>query len=498
MYKTATTDTSDGDSAIYYQTARRAAQYIKSVAVESVVVSGGDTDTVCVKWSTGFGDTLYTSTHCDGTPGVIAFLDTMYLFAQDKADGDTTTDLNYAMWGIRWLMNKAQRVLDTVQIGPPLEVDTLYWWYRFPDAADNPQNFWDTSYSAVWGRGVAGISETFLMAHKDLRIDSQDLQDTLWHYAEGGARWVFGEGSTSTGGLRWQYMHNEYPYDPPSHDTTWYFNCFCKGQGPILRYFLEMYDYARTLSDADSTFYFDCADTGYKYLDATKIPGYEGGYCWDGKVLDPERSDSDKKTISVSVENGPPGLGLTMLDAANILASAGHADSINYQNLATYTADWLNAEFHIDSIIPSTAVGSYKWTWHACEDSIEVEIINLSDCGDPCELSSGSGDSCICSLYVHNRAQSQNASKTVFWWVDFLKWNKKFGFKGDSGTVAILPNSSHGERIAHGLDEWDNLPAYGQPVSVNGSAGYWLDTQEGARQNLYSIDHDCFRVYVCQ
>jgi hypothetical protein len=454
------------DSDTFYDAARRAAQYIKYVAV-----TGTTDDTLWAKWTINNDaqNPVYASGHCEGAAGIVTFLDSMYVFADDS---DSTTDLQYARAGLRWLENEAQ---DTT-----INDVKHYWWYQYPSKLNDPENP-DSSYSPVWGRGAAGISETFLMGYEDLTGASQTLQDKYWGYAEGAAKWVHLKAETYSGGYRWRYMFK----DPDESDTI-YYTYFCKGQGPVISFFAHMYDEAADKNDSDSTLYYDTADSGRVYLDATKVEGYEGEgvYIWDGKDVVPEWPDSDYIPISVSIEGGPPGLGRAMLQAAKTIGSEQSPNS-SFMSLAYHCANWLKAEYHADSVL-----GGYKWFWNTAEDSFTVEIRNKSYCNDPCTLDVN--DAFECSLFVYNK---KNASATVFWWVDFLRWNKGFTFyDGDSGTVTIAAGDTEKVYIWHPLASLENLPQNVKLVSVNGNVGYWIPGKYDTL--LFSMDHDCFRVYV--
>jgi hypothetical protein len=483
----------DGDTTAYYNMARKAAQYIKYVADTGWTVIGADSS-FWAKWPIDNTEPpVYSSIHCEGAAGYAAFLDTMYLTARAKGDSDSATDLKYARGALQWLMDEAQ--FDTTDGG-----DTLYWWYRHPELAQTT----DSSYSAVWGRGAAGISEAFLMGYKDLCGDSPALRPLYYHYAKGGARWVASKGEAHSGGLRWRYMFND-PEAIPFGDTV-YYSSFCKGQGPIIRFFAEMYDAAQASQDykGDTSFYYSFADTGRKYLEARKVKGYEGGYCWNGKEYVPPRSYSEYTLISVSLENGPQGLGTVMVDAAKLIGSEANPDSA-YMALAYDCANWLKAEVHIDSIFPKEddPVGGYKWPWRAVEDSITVSIMNCSRCWqggqliEPCTLLSPvNSDTFACSLYIHNAAGGNR--EDVFWWVDFLKGGNRFYFYDDSGTMEIALNADSVKYIVYPMNEWSEqeFPSQANPIAVNGSAAFWLDTLRDTLQRCYVLDQDCFRIYI--
>jgi hypothetical protein len=172
MYANAATS---ADSATFYSVARRCAQFLKA---EAIIDSAGTgpTDPVRAKWKYKARDEAYEcpATICEGTPGVIRFLDSMYVAASDSGDSDSLTDLRFARAGIRWLKNTAQNAI--------VDDDTLYWWKQYPDYAQ------DNTYSPVWGRGAAGVGETFLLGYKDLASNDQSLRNEYWHYAKGAAK----------------------------------------------------------------------------------------------------------------------------------------------------------------------------------------------------------------------------------------------------------------------------------------------------------------------
>jgi hypothetical protein len=282
-----------------------------------------------------------------------------------------------------------------------------------------------------------------------------------------------------------------------NEEDTLYYIYFCRGQGPVIRFFAEMYDQAKAASYySDTSFFFACAESGRAYLDATKIEGYEDGYIWDGRASE-SGPDNSIYTISVSVENGPPGLGLAMVDAAKLIGSEQNPNS-DFMDLAFHCANWLRAEFHVDLVFPmDVGGGGYKWPWRAAEDSVWVEIVNKSECGTPCVLDTS--DTFACSLYVHKWG-SVSGQDTIFWWVDFLKWNKRFTFMGegdnpDSGSVVLAADSADTAiYISHALSDLDNLPQNAKPVSVNGSVGFWVEDAD----SLFSLDQDCFKIRVIE
>jgi hypothetical protein len=457
----------------YYRIARGAAQYMKEVAIDST--GTGPTDPVWAKWkeNSDVSAECYTNI-CRGTPGVIMFLDSMYVAAHDSGDSDSLTDLRFARAGLQWLMNEAQ---DNV-VGN----DTLYWWYQLPD------NALDNSYSPMWGRGAAGIGETFLLGYNDLAHSSGD-STTYWHYAEGAGKWVHSKGEVNSGGLRWRYM-----YDDPGQTDTLYYTYFCRGQGPVIRFFTRMYDQAKECGDSDSSLYLACADSGRTYLDSTKVEGYQGGACWDGVdvVSDEPDPDNDYTFISVSWENGPSGLGMAMFDASKYIGNATRADSadsVKFMDLAFDCANWMKAELHVDTVL-----GGHKWSWRAAEDSITVKL-RSSQKDDTLD----SDDTFVCTLWVYNWKNS--ALDSVFWWVDYLRsWDNKFTFVGggqnpDSGTFFNIPaNDSVSEEISHSVGNFNNLPAEPESVGVNCSASFWLNKIDKTKN--YTLDQDCFRIWV--
>ena len=399
----------------------------------------------------------------------------MYIAASDSGDSDSATDLRYAKAGLQWLMNVAH---DTI-----VDDDTLYWWEQFPE------NDSDETYSPTWGRGAAGIGETFLIAYQDLATTSTD-SSLYWHYARGAARWVPSQADPYGGGLRWPYFCGE--------ETLVYYTYFCKGQGPIIRFFAKMYDQAKeSMFNTDTSFFLAYADSGRMHLEGTKVKGYEGSdsYCWDGTDYVPDiPNDEEYTTISVSVENGPPGLGSALLEAATRIGSEESPDSA-FMAIAYDCANWLKAEVHIDSVFPKETdpdpVGGYKWSWRAAEDSITIEIENWSACSDPCILTTE--DVLVCSLFVHNHKNTETDS--IFWWVDFLKGGNRFYFYDDSGSVTIDSGGTYTVEIQQDLSKF-SLPRSANPVSVNGSVAYWLDKSN--RETRYTLDQDCFRVYIME
>jgi len=485
-------------SAAYYDVARRASRYLKYVAITGSTAVG---DTLWAKWRTTDqeADTSYIPTsHCEGAAGIVTFLDSMYIAASDSGDTASTSDLLYARAGLQWLKGEAQETT----IGG----ERCYWWYQIPDRTDEDPP--DTTYSPVWGRGAAGIGETFLMAYTDFAADSAESVG-YYRYAKGAALWVASKGEDHSDGKRWRYMYGDTTGD------TLYYSYFCKGQGPVISFFAELYDESRDYpwGDDSSSFYLACARDGWQYLDSTKVPGYEGGACWDGIGFRPEKSDSDYIPLSVSFENGPPGLGIAMLQTARFIGSATSADSADsaaFMELAFDCANWLKYEVHIDSVFPRNDVGGNKWSWRVAEDSITVEIVNKSACGDPCILDSF--DTFECSLYVYSwKGETNPVTVSVFWWVDFLRWNKRFFTvfnpedpqldSRDSGTVILDGTDTAAIYVFHHMKDF-SLPSdptcdTTYPVSVNGSAGFWLTKgDEGDTFVLYSLDQDCFRMFV--
>jgi hypothetical protein len=448
----------------YYKYARRATQYMKVVA-DTGYTTVGETPVLWAKWWETSDVEKYASYVCWGTPGIVGFLDSMYVAATQAQDSAAQGDRRFARAGLQWLM-------DSVKVDTTVSGDTVYWWYRYPDLADDEI---DTTYSPMWGQGVAGISGTFLMVgFDDLAADSADSA-TYYRFAKRSARWVesMADPDNDVPGYRWVYRLGHTTGD------TLYYTYFCRGQGPVIRYFAEMYDHAKAYGDGDSLLYLTCADSGRVYLDSTKVPAYEGTnvWIWDGCDVLPQ--DNPNTLISVSLENGPPGLGLVMLLTAKAIGDAQNADSAKFTELAFHCANWLKAEFHDDLIL-----GGYKWPWRAAEDSITVKLVNQSTCSDPCTLFVG--DTLKCDLWIYNWS-SEN--KTAFWWVDILRWNNTFKFFGDppdpdSGTVQISAQDSVVKNIEHVADKAPKEEP--KPISVNGSAGWWVVEDQQAKPSQWT------------
>jgi hypothetical protein len=468
----------------YYRIAREAVQYMKIVATCSLN-SGDKEDPVWARWleKNNSPSDKYATYLCWGTPGIVCFLDSMYRVAADLDLEDSLTDFRYARAGLQWLMDSVQ--VDTTDSG-----DTLYWWHRYPYDTK------DTTYSPTWGQGAAGIGETFLLVGlKDLARDDTDSA-MYYRFAKRAAKWVHSMAEPHSGGWRWVYRLGHTTGD------TVYYTYRCRGQGPILRFFARMYDQARdsVIADSDSALYRACADTGRMYLDSTKVRAYEGSDVWIWDGCDDDQPDSPYKAISVSFENGPPGLGRVMLNTAQAIGaatSADSADSVKFMELAYHCANWLKAEYHADSVF-----GGYKWPWRAAEDSITVELVNKSCATSPttpCTLRFG--DTFKCSLYIYNWS---NVDKdNVFWWVDFLRWDNKFHFFADSsgpdsGTISVPADSFIAVYVEHDMSQFNNLPANAKLVSANGSAAYRLlyEYEADDTTKTFSLDQDCFRVWV--
>jgi hypothetical protein len=163
--------------------------------------------------------------------------------------------------------------------------------------------------------------------------------------------------------------------------------------------------------------------------------------------------------------------------------------------LATYCANWLKAETHIDSIFPKDNPGSYKWPWRAVEDSMTCLIVNKSNCpSSPCTLSASEAqyDVFSCSLYIEKPSSD---TVNVFWYVDFLKGGNRFRlYSGDYDTVTIEGPDTISMFVEHDLTEFDNLPETASPVSANGCVGIrWIENND---TTIYVMDQDCFRFYI--
>jgi hypothetical protein len=471
-----------------YMIAHRAAQYMKSVAIADY-----EADTLLrARWKMQSDDNADSCPTylCWGTPGIVGFLDSMYVAASEKGDSDDS--LNHLRWaraGLRWIIDEVEMAA-TGDTG--VDADTLYWWYQYPALADSG---FDTTYSPTWGRGAAGIGGTFLLVGlPHLAADSTDSA-MYYRYARRAAKWVYSKANRDSWGFRWARFFGDTTGD------TLYYTYFCRGQGPIIRFFAEMYRQSRVtwFADGDSLLYLACADSGRMYLDSTKVPGYKGGYCWDGIEVVPEAPDSEYIPISVSLENGPPGLGLALLSTAKAIGSAtsaDSADSVKFTELAFDNANWLKGQLHADTVF-----GGNKWSWRTAEDSITVKLI--SPCED-CTLDSDS--TFVCTLWVYNHHQNDPPTyptpvDTVFWWIDYLRFSTKqfkfigTGAKADSGTIPVLANDSAFVPIEHKVWNFGQLSPSLDTVGVNGSVGYWLEKFDGDTI-LYSVDHDCFRMWV--